>query len=70
MHLVWGRVTLGERMDIHPSENKKGGDEVIECGSPNICYGPQATEKREKDLKLTDITTAQDCKGIRYGSRL
>lgn len=49
-------------MDIHPSENKKGGDEVIECGSPNICYGPQATEKREKDLKLTDIVKAQDCR--------
>ena len=35
---------------------------MIEYGSPNVCYGPQATKKREKDPKLTDIVTAQDCK--------
>jgi pilus assembly protein Flp/PilA len=35
---------------------------VIEYGSPNVYCGSQATKKREKDLKLTDIVTAQDRK--------
>ena len=44
MHSVWGRVTLGEQMDTHPSEKYESRrDEVIEYRSPNVCYGPHAT---------------------------
>lgn len=50
-------------MDTHPSEKYESRrDAVIEYGSPNVCDGPQATEKRGIGFKLTDTVPAQDCK--------